>query len=65
MVTLDPMEFPKETFPQSTGLHSEGKLWPSQVNHQEGMSIKGIAWPPPKRGLTSVTMTLLLSVHPW
>lgn len=37
MVTLDPAEPPKETFPQSTGPHSEGKLWPSQVSHQERM----------------------------
>lgn len=65
MVTLDPVELPKETFPQSTGSHSEGRLWPSQVSHQERRRLKGVAWPPPKRDLTSVTMTLLLSVLPW
>lgn len=43
MVTLDPAELPKETFPQSTGPHSEGKLWPSQASNQEQMCIKGVA----------------------
>lgn len=53
MVTLDPTELPKETFPRSTGPHSEGKLWPSQVSHQERMCIKGYSTATSQEGTDS------------
>lgn len=39
MVTLGPVGLPKETFPQSTGLHCEGKRWPSQVSQSLGKFV--------------------------